>query len=87
VNGEYLECTNYVGTVTAEQLASVLKVGATTSACPEKNALCACTQKKAGTFGTDATLVYYKTSMSSSASNCAGVAASCDVYTDSYNAP
>ncbi len=87
VNGEYLECTNYVGTVTADQLASVLKIGATTDACPEKNALCACTKKKIGTFGTDATLVYYKTSMASSGSSCDGLGASCDVYSDSYMAP
>jgi len=87
VNGEYLECTNYVGTVNADQLASVLKIGATVDACPEKNALCACTKKKGGTFGTDATMVYYKTSMNSSGGSCDGVGAGCDVYTDSYKAP
>lgn len=87
VNGEDLECTNYVGTLTAAQLASVLAIGASTSPCPEKNALCACTKKGAGTFGTDATLVYYKTSMPSSGGSCDGVGAGCDVYTDSYEAP
>lgn len=87
VNGEYLECTNYVGAVTPDQLASVLKIGATTSACPEANALCACTTTKGGTFGTDATAVYYKTSMASSSSACDGIGAGCDVYTESYQAP
>ncbi|HEY0468171.1 MAG TPA: hypothetical protein VGC79_28425 [Polyangiaceae bacterium] len=87
VNGEYLECTNYVGSVTADQLASVLKIGATTSPCPEANALCACTKNKAGTFGTDATLVYYKTSMASSSKSCDGIASMCDAYTESYRAP
>jgi len=87
VNGEYLECTNYVGTVTADQLASVLKIGATTSPCPEAKALCACTKLKGGTFGTDATLVYYQTSMASSGHACDGIETMCDAYTESYKAP
>jgi len=87
VNGEYLECTNYAGTVTADQLASVLKIGATTAPCPEAKALCACTKNKGGTFGTDATLVYYKTSMASSDGACDGIESMCDAYTESYQAP
>lgn len=87
VNGEYEQCTNFVGDVTAEQLESVLKLGATTSSCPESRALCACTKNDSGTFGTDATLVYYETSMSSSRRTCEGLETTCDSYTESYTAP
>lgn len=61
VNGEVIECTNYSGEVSAAELESVLQQGAETSACPSAKALCGCPAQ--GVFGTDATLVYYQTSM------------------------
>jgi hypothetical protein len=78
VNGQVLQCTNYVGNVTQAQLDSVIALGATTTSCPAENAVCACTEVPgSGTFATDPTLVYYKTSMDSSPSTCADAGANC----------
>jgi hypothetical protein len=78
VNGEVLECTNYVGTVTQAQLNSVLALGAVTTACPRANAACACTMPNGGTFGTTATLVYYNTATAGSqASFCQQLGTDC----------
>jgi hypothetical protein len=78
VNGQVVECTNFVGTVTAQQLQSVQSIGAMTSACPAQNAACACTQAAgSGTFGTTPTLVYYSTSAAGVSSACADAGANC----------
>jgi hypothetical protein len=78
VNGEVVECTNFVGAVTQQQLQSVLSIGAMTSACPTQNAACACTQGAGlGTFGTTATQVYYTTTSDPSASSCSDAGANC----------
>lgn len=82
LNGQVLECTNFVGSVTSQQLQSVLAIGATASACPAANAGCACAQPAgSGTFGTTATLVYYKTASDPTASICAGMGTQCTSYT------
>jgi hypothetical protein len=61
LNGEVLSCTNYVGEVSEEQLQAVLSQGAETAACPVESAVCGCAV--AGVFQTEATIVYYRTSM------------------------
>jgi hypothetical protein len=61
-NGEVIECTNYAGSITDAELASVTPTGALPEACPEADAVCSCPQPAGtGVFGTDATLVYYTT--------------------------
>jgi len=77
VNGEVISCTNYVGEVSAEQLESVLSQGAETIACPVANAVCGCAIP--GVFDTEATIVYYRTSMPSTG-ECPNDDASCGPY-------
>lgn len=88
-NGEVINCSNYIGEVSAAQLDSVLSIGATRGACPEANAGCACLTPGAGTFGTDLMQVHYDTSMTSEAeSDCASVEMSCTgEFTQPYRAP
>jgi hypothetical protein len=78
LNGEVISCTNYVGSVTSQQLSSVLAQGAETSSCPSANAICGCSSE--GVFGTQATIVYYQTSMRGSSSQCPNGDASCGPY-------
>ncbi|HYQ15401.1 MAG TPA: hypothetical protein VEQ58_06585 [Polyangiaceae bacterium] len=77
LNGDVIECTNYVGEVSAAELDSVLKQGAETTPCPVEKAVCACPAD--GVFGTKATLVYYQTFMSSS-KDCPNDDAACGPY-------
>jgi hypothetical protein len=61
-NGEIIECTNYAGSITKDELASLTPTGALPEACPEANAICSCPEPAgSGVFGTDATLIYYTT--------------------------
>ena len=85
LNDEVLECTNYVGHVTAQELDAVITAdGAVAEACPEANALCSCPQATgSGPYGTTATLVYYKTSIDPNGS-CPNTDAAC---TAGYRAP
>lgn len=77
-NGQVIECTNYVGAVTSQELQSLLATGATTSACPAQNAGCACPQAAgSGPFGTTPTLIYYKSSVDPTASICASMGTKC----------
>lgn len=78
LNGEVLSCTNYVGSITEQELSSVLAQGAETSACPSTNAICGCPSE--GVFGTQATIVYYQTSMRGSSSACPNTDSSCGPY-------
>jgi hypothetical protein len=78
VNGQIVECTNYVGTVTAQQLQSVESIGAMTTACPAQNGACACAQAAgSGTFGTTPTLIYYSTTIGGASSACADAGVTC----------
>ena len=78
VNGQIVECTNFVGTVTAQQLQSVESIGAMTSACPAQNAACACAQAAGlGTFGTTPTMIYYATTVAGGSSACADAGVNC----------
>jgi hypothetical protein len=76
-NGQVIECTNYVGSITPAQLQSVLNVGASTSPCPAANVLCACPTPGSSTFGTTATLVYYHSPSGSSTETCPVAGPSC----------
>jgi len=77
VNQEVLECTNYKGAVTEAEFESVAAVGALATPCPSANAICSCAVPASSSlFGTTDTLIYYKTSMSSSGS-CPSSDASC----------
>ncbi|HYP89539.1 MAG TPA: hypothetical protein VEQ59_15330 [Polyangiaceae bacterium] len=89
VNGEVINCTNYIGTVTAPQLQGVLSIGATTDACPEAGSACSCLTHGGGTYGTDAMQVFYDTSMTSrDESDCESVKGSCKgEYNEPYRAP
>jgi hypothetical protein len=79
-NGQIVECTNFVGTVTAQQLQSVQALGAMTSACPAQNAACACAQAAgSGTFGTTPTMIYYSTTLTGASSACADAGANCSM--------
>jgi hypothetical protein len=76
-NQEVLECTNYKGAVTEAEFESVAAEGALATPCPSANAICSCAvPASSGLFGTTDTLIYYKTSMSSS-SSCPNTDASC----------
>jgi hypothetical protein len=71
LNGEPTLCTNFVGTVTAAELQSVLSIGAVTSACPVLSGACACPGTSgSGTFGTTPTYVYYTTKLVGTPSEC-----------------
>ena len=88
-NDEVVNCSNYIGEVSAAELDSVLSIGATLGACPEENAGCACLTQGAGTFATDLMQVFYDTSMSDKdESDCASVAKSCTgEFIQPYQAP
>lgn len=88
-NGEVINCSNYIGEVTAAELDSVLSIGATRDACPEENSACACLIKGMGTFGTDFMQVHYDTSMTKEdESDCASVEKSCSgEFIQPYQAP
>jgi hypothetical protein len=76
-NQEVLECTNYKGAVSEAEFESVAAEGALATPCPSANAICSCAvPASSGLFGTTDTLIYYKTSMSSS-SSCPNSDASC----------
>jgi hypothetical protein len=77
VNGDVIECTNYVGKVSQAELDSVLKLGALTTPCPAAKAICSCAQGAgSGPFGTTPTLVYYASVVNESAM-CPASDASC----------
>jgi len=79
LNGDVIECTNYVGQVTAAELNSVVQQGAETTPCPTESSICACPSAEAGAFGTKVTLIYYQTFMSSS-QDCPSDDAACGPY-------
>jgi hypothetical protein len=78
VNGEVIECTNYVGAVTEAQFDSVRQTGALSTPCPLANAICSCSLTPgSGVFGTDPQLVYYKSTVNGYGSTCPSSDASC----------
>ncbi len=77
LNGQTIECTNYVGAVTAQQLQSVLSIGAMTGACPTQNAACICKRAGVDLYGTSATQIFYKTAVDPTGSSCADAGTSC----------
>src|SRR5450432_3937810 len=63
LNGEVVQCTNFVGAATGAQRQSIVSIGAMLMPRPTENAICACKQPAAsGTFATDATAISYTTS-------------------------
>lgn len=74
---EVIECTNYQGSISEAEFESVAAEGAEAMPCPSQSAICSCPVPAAsGLFGTTDTLVYYKTSMTTSAS-CPNTDAAC----------
>jgi len=64
-NGQPETCTDFFGTVTSDQLSSVIaNDGAMTSPCPVQNAVCACPGvADASVFGTTTTYIYYTSAL------------------------
>jgi hypothetical protein len=82
LNDQVIECTNYVGPVTQAQLDSVIATGAEEAPCPRANVICSCDVPNS-LFGTDATLIYYR-SPTSSGEDCPNQDPSC---VDGYRGP
>jgi hypothetical protein len=82
LNDQVIECTNYVGPVTQAELDSVIATGAEEAPCPSANAICSC-EVPGSLFGTDATLIYYRSTISSG-DTCPNSDPTC---VDGYKAP
>jgi hypothetical protein len=86
LNGMTIECTNYVGSVSGQELSSVEMTGAVPKACPTDKATCTCAGGM-GVFGTKTTMVHYDSVVTSSSSNtdCEDLKSSCSgTYSDTY---